>query len=124
MDIDEARIWLKEVVKGELAYHKTIKAIEVILRSYNAILTNYNALEEDMDKQYNEGYQDGFKQAKFEVEMDKLQEEMTVSELKRIIKEYTESHDLYIVTDCSFFEIVEDAINIAKEIKEGNNEQV
>lgn len=50
MDIDEARIWLEEVVKGELAYHKTIKAIEVILRSYNAILTNYNALEEDMDK--------------------------------------------------------------------------
>ena len=79
---------------------------------------------QELDTRYNKGYQDGFKQAKFEVEMDKLQEEMTVSELKRIIKEYTESHDLYIVTDCSFFEIVEDAINIAKEIKEGNNEQI
>lgn len=98
MSIEEAEIWLKQVVKGELADKETIKAIEVMLRSYNAILTNYNALEEDMDK---------------------MQEEMTVSELKTIIKEYTESHDLCIVKDCSFFEIVEDAINIAKEIKEG-----
>ena len=44
MSVDEAEIWLKQVVKGELAYHKTIEAIEVMLRSYNAILTNYNAL--------------------------------------------------------------------------------
>lgn len=74
MDIDEAEIRLKQVVKSELAYHKTIEAIEVMLRSYNAILINYNALKEDMDKSYNKGYQDGFKQAKFEVEMDKLKE--------------------------------------------------
>ena len=103
MSIEEAEIWLKQVVKGGLADKETIKAIEVMLRSYNAILINYNALEEDMDK---------------------MQKEMTVSELKRIIKEYTESHDLCIAKDCSFFEIVEDAINIAKEIKEGNNEQI
>lgn len=47
-------------------------AIDTVLRSYNAILTNHKALEEDMDKQYNKGYQDGFKQAKFDCEMDKL----------------------------------------------------
>lgn len=51
---------------------KVMSAIDTVLRSYNAILTNYNALEEDMDKQYNKGYQDGFKQAKFDCEMDKL----------------------------------------------------
>lgn len=53
-------------------YEEDIEAIDTVLRSYNAILTNYNALEEDMDKQYNKGYQDGFKQAKFDCEMDKL----------------------------------------------------
>lgn len=60
MSVDEAEIWLKQVVKGGLADKETIKAIEVMLRSYNAILTNYNALEEDMEKQYNKGYQDGY----------------------------------------------------------------
>ena len=45
MSIEEAEIWLKQVVKGGLADKETIKAIEVMLRSYNAILTNYNALE-------------------------------------------------------------------------------
>lgn len=48
MSIDEAEIWLKQVVKGGLADKETIKAIEVMLRSYNAILTNHNALEEDL----------------------------------------------------------------------------
>lgn len=72
MSIDEAEIWLNQVVKGGLADKETIKAIEVMLRSYNAILTNYNALEEDMDKQYNKGYQDGFIQAKYECHTDKL----------------------------------------------------
>lgn len=112
-------------------FEKNIK----ILEENNAILKNTNFYEvlgerradyeaidtvlKALDERYNKGYQDGFKQAKYEVDMDKLQEEMTVSELKRIIKEYTKSHDLCIATDCSFFEIVEDAVNIAKEIKEG-----
>ena len=50
MSVDEAEIWLKQVVKGGLADKETIKAIEVMLRSYNAILTNYNALEKELDK--------------------------------------------------------------------------
>ena len=48
MDIDEARALLETVVKGKLAGEEIIKAIEVMLRSYDAILTNHNALEEDL----------------------------------------------------------------------------
>ena len=48
MDIDEARALLETVVKGKLAGEGIIKAIEVMLRSYGAILTNHNALEEDL----------------------------------------------------------------------------
>lgn len=107
MSIDEAEIWLRQVVKGGLADKETIKAIEVMLRSYNAILTNYNALEEDMDK---------------------LQEEMTVSELKTIIEEHTKCveyctcckfHDCcQPMEDAPVCDVIEDIINIAKEIKE------
>jgi MinD superfamily P-loop ATPase len=37
--------------------------------------------------QYNKGYQDGFKQAKFEVEMDKLQEGKLVEKLQEQYKQ-------------------------------------
>ena len=50
-------------------------AIDTVLRSYNAILTNYNALEEDMDKQYNKGYQDGFHSAKYDKYMNEIRGE-------------------------------------------------
>lgn len=58
MSIDEAEIWLGQVVKGGLADKETIKAINVVL--------------DGLDIRYNKGYQDGFKQAKFDCEMDKL----------------------------------------------------
>lgn len=48
MDIDEARALLETVLKGKLVGEEIIKAIEVMLRSYDAILTNHNALEEDL----------------------------------------------------------------------------
>ena len=58
MSIDVAEIWLKQVVKGGLADKETIKAINVVL--------------DGLDTRYNKGYQDGFKQVKFDCEMDKL----------------------------------------------------
>lgn len=101
MDIDEARALLETVIKGKLAGEEIIKAIEVMLRSYSAILNNlvmlenkfdgsaeekvedltYNVnklaqetdkLKEELKARYQKGYQDGFKQAKFDCEMDKL----------------------------------------------------
>lgn len=68
-------------------------AIDTVLRSYNAILTNHNALEEDMDKQYNKGYQDGFKQAKFDCEMDKLPYERII----KIKDEYLKLIDFLLI---------------------------
>ena len=37
--------------------------------------TAINVVLQELDKSYNKGYQDGFKQAKYEVEMDKIKEE-------------------------------------------------
>ena len=48
MDIDEARALLETVLKGKLVGEEIIKAIEAMLRSYDAILTNHNALEADL----------------------------------------------------------------------------
>ena len=58
--------WNKEYID------KKRKAIDTVLRSYNAILTNHNALEEDMDKQYNKGYQDGFHSARYDKYMNEI----------------------------------------------------
>lgn len=64
MNIEEAIEALQALIEPQSytlgGYDK--EAINTVLRSYNAILTNYNALEEDMDKQYSKGYQDGFNQ--------------------------------------------------------------
>lgn len=49
MDIDEARALLETVSKGKLAGEEIIKAIEVVLRSYDAILNNLVILEEKFD---------------------------------------------------------------------------
>jgi flagellar biosynthesis/type III secretory pathway protein FliH len=53
-------------------YEEDIEAIDTVLRSYNAILTNHNALEEDMDKQYNKGYQDGYNQGYLAGAMERI----------------------------------------------------
>ena len=49
MDIDEARALLETVSKGKLVGEEIIKAIEVVLRSYDAILNNLVILEEKYD---------------------------------------------------------------------------
>lgn len=49
MDIDEARALLETVLKGKLAGEGIIKAIEVTLRSYSAILNNLVMLEDKFD---------------------------------------------------------------------------
>lgn len=49
MDIDEARALLETVVKGKLAGEEIIKAIEIVLRSYGAILNNLIMLEDKFD---------------------------------------------------------------------------
>lgn len=88
-DLDNAEIWLRQVVKGGLADKETIKAIEIVLNELGILQMNYALLEERFDgsaeekvdrlveklqEQYQKGYQDGFKQAKFDIEMDKINE--------------------------------------------------
>ncbi len=56
------------------------KAIEILKYSEADILENcgfqvvsaIDTIVKDLDKRYQKGYQDGFKQAKFDCEMDKL----------------------------------------------------
>lgn len=63
---------------------ETCESCYICYYEVQAIKTIIDAL----DERYQKGYQDGFKQAKFDCEMDKLDEpkEMTVSELAKIIK--------------------------------------
>lgn len=100
----------------------TLMDIRVMFEAIDVVL-------QELDTRYNKGYQDGFKQAEFEVEMDKMQEEMTAEEFLRIrdmecIK-YEECDD-----KCKFkrrgecVALCRIAVQIAKEIKEENNEQV
>jgi hypothetical protein len=58
MDIDEARALLETVVKGKLAGEEIIKAIEVVLRSYDAILNNLVILEDKFDGSAEEKVED------------------------------------------------------------------
>lgn len=63
------------------------KAIDTVLKELHTLQMNYKLLEEkfdgsaeekvdklteELETRYNKGYQDGFKQAKFDCEMDKL----------------------------------------------------
>lgn len=62
MNLEKAIKVLKDIRKGELTLFTSITTI------YEAIDTVLKAL----DERYQKGYQDGFKQAKFDCEMDKL----------------------------------------------------
>lgn len=62
MNLEKAIKVLKDIRKGKLTLFTSITTI------YEAIDTVLKAL----DERYNKGYQDGFKQAKFDCEMDKL----------------------------------------------------
>lgn len=134
MELEKAIEILKEirdVAKQNVTYIENNK-LEVFLdinykrnkEDFEAVNTVLSAL----DERYNKGYQDGFKQAKFDYEMDKLQKEMTVSELAKIIKNDIELGEY--CTDCRFYDYchpqvnealcstIEDIIKIAKEKKE------
>lgn len=118
MELKEAIEILSEYRTGS---YEALKDIPKVYRAIDTVLTA-------LDKQYNKGYQDGFKQAKFDCEMDKLQKEMTVSELAKIIKNDIELGEY--CTDCRFYDYchpqvnealcstIEDIIKIAKEKKE------
>ena len=62
MNLEKAVKVLKDIRKGKLTLFTSITMI------YEAIDTVLKAL----DERYQKGYQDGFKQAKFDCEMDKL----------------------------------------------------
>lgn len=76
-----------------------------------------------LDERYNKGYQDGFKQAKFDCEMDKLQKEMSAHEFLRIrdieCDKYANCSD-----ECKFnrrgncVALSQIAVTIAEELKE------
>ena len=75
MNLEEAKIKLQELVEIGTNLHSD----DIWQEAVSTVLSA-------LDERYNKGYQDGFKQAKFDCEMDKLQKEMTVSELAKIIK--------------------------------------
>ena len=58
MSIDEAEIWLKQVVKGGLADKETITAINVVL--------------DGIDTRYNKGYQEGYNQGYLAGAMERI----------------------------------------------------
>lgn len=112
----------KDLVKGQHMWHGYEDDELIILKeAVDTVLSELNTM-------YNKGYQDGFKQAKFDCEMDKVQKEMTVSELAKIIKNDIELGEY--CTDCRFYDYchpqvnealcstIEDIIKIAKEKKE------
>jgi hypothetical protein len=47
-------------------------ALEVVLNELGRLTQENKELKQALDERYNKGYQDGFKQAKFDCEMDKL----------------------------------------------------
>ena len=81
----------------------------------------------DIHKAHAEGYQDGFKQAKFEVEMDKTQEE-SISKDKIIdkIKEIRDEYDERIKDNDSFYAYSNEYAHIEEVLRElleeGNND--
>lgn len=58
MELETAIDLLKTFVKINTFKHDFITAVDTVLKA--------------LDERYNKGYQDGFKQAKFDCEMDKL----------------------------------------------------
>jgi len=56
-DLDNAEIWLRQVVKGELADKETIKAIKVVLDKLERLKQN---VKDVRHVAFEEGYSQGF----------------------------------------------------------------
>ncbi len=59
-ELEELKETIKTAFWNERYIYKKVISIDTVLK--------------ELDERYNKGYQDGFKQAKFEVEMDKIKE--------------------------------------------------
>ena len=72
MKLEEATKVLKEIISSCLSWAMNDKISDNSRKLYEIDIEAIDTVLKALDERYNKGYQDGFKQAKFDCEMDKL----------------------------------------------------